>query len=332
MPIASSSAIAHHDAYRSVWERLVAARRVLLVSPKHPDGDSVGSICGLGAALRDAGKDVVLYCPDPIPVQFDGIPGIQGIVQRGRGEGGDGTFDAIVIVDSSDIAFAGVADELPKWKATDGQLIVIDHHATNTMYGDVNLVLPASSTTQIITAMLDACHIPITPAIATALYFGLITDTDSLTNPATSAAAVATAARLVMAGARPGPVLHAVYRRKPIAVLKLWGAAFARLRVHPRWGVATCVLLPEDFRGLSADALEQASGLSNFLQTILPVRAICVLSDRGDGIVRGSLRTTRDGVDLGALAEALGGGGHKKASGFGVPGALVQHGDSWKVV
>lgn len=318
--------------YRSVWERLIHARRVLLISPAKPDGDSLGSLCGLALALRSAGCDPVLYCPDPIPSQFDIIPRVHDIcVGASSMAHGPSLFDVMVICDASDLPYTGVADDLPRWKAPHGSLIVIDHHATNTMYGDVNLVLPASSTTQIIAAMLETNRVPLTPQIATALYIGLITDTDSLTNPATSAAASATAARLVAAGARPGTVLRAVYQNKPIGVLQLWGKAFSRLRVHPRYDVVTTVLLPEDFVGLSEDAAERGDGLSNFLQNILPVRAICVLKDRGDGIVRGSLRTTRDGVELGALARALGGGGHKKASGFGVPGHLVPHGDYWKL-
>ncbi|MDO8425716.1 MAG: DHH family phosphoesterase [bacterium] len=328
--------------FRSVWGRLVAARRVLLVSPRKPDGDSVGSICGLGLALRGMGRDPVLYCPDPIPAQFDGIPGAHGImsviasprsnpgIAASRTPRNDTAFDIIVVVDSSDLSFAGIAEQLPQWKAKDGVLVVIDHHATNTMFGDVNLVLQASSTTQIITAMLEANRIPLTPDIATALFFGLVTDTDSFTNPATSAAAAATAARLVAAGARPGPILTQVYRQKPIGAIQLWGRAFERLRVHPRWNVAMTVLLPEDFTAFG-DVAEHAEGLSNFLQTVLPVRAVLVLKDRGDGTVRGSLRTTRDGVDLGMLAKYLGGGGHKKASGFGVPGRLVRTATYWRV-
>lgn len=236
------------------------------------------------------------------------------------------------MVDAGDVEFAGVADELPKWKAGGGQLIVIDHHVTNTAYGDVNCVVTdAASTTEAITRMLQANRVPITAAAATCLLFGLVTDTDGFTNPATSASAIATAAALMGAGARIVPILRAVYRSKPIDALKFWGHAFERLRIHPAWDIATTVLLPADFAECADDA-ERAEGLSNFLQAVLPCRAILVLKDSGNGTVRGSLRTQRDDTDLGRLAEQFGGGGHRKAAGFGIPGRIVADGDRWKVV
>jgi phosphoesterase RecJ-like protein len=167
--------------------------------------------------------------------------------------------------------------------------------------------------------------------VATCLLVGLVTDTDGFTNPATSPTALSVAASCTAAGARIGPILRAVYQQKPVAALQLWGKAFERLRIHPTWDIATTVLVPEDFRECG-DAVERSEGLSNFLQAVLPVRAILVLKDSGDGIIRGSLRTQRSDVDLGRLAEAFGGGGHKKAAGFGIPGKLVQEGEGWKVV
>ncbi|MFH1430410.1 MAG: DHH family phosphoesterase [Candidatus Uhrbacteria bacterium] len=317
--------------YRHVWDRLLKAERVLLVSPCKPDGDSVGSICGLFHALRSMQRhEVVMYCADPMPAQFDRIPGVHDI-RIGSESLHRETFDVIVVVDSGDLAFAGIVDDLPKWRRHGSTLIVIDHHATNTFYGDVNCVVRSASTTEAITQLLTENGVPMTPSIASALFYGLVYDTDNFSNPATSASACATAAMLVVAGAQSWPVFRALYQNKTIGAMKLWGRAFSCIRIHPTWGIATCVLTTEDFATLGEDA-SHAEGLSNFLQTVLPVKAVLVLKDRGTGMVRGSLRTVRDDVDLGKLAEALGGGGHQKASGFGVRGRLVKRGDRWNVV
>ncbi|MDP3774662.1 MAG: DHH family phosphoesterase, partial [Gemmatimonadales bacterium] len=245
--------------YRSVWERLLGASDILLVSPKRPDGDSVGSICGLRAALRTVGKEATLYCPDPIPPTFDILPYVHEV--RGKSEEGRvKRYDVIVVVDAGDIHFAGIAEELPMWKAGGGQLIVIDHHVTNTRYGDVNcIVTNAASTTEAIARMLTANRVAITEPIATALLFGLVTDTDGFTNPATSPSAVATAATLLSAGARMTPILRAVYQSKPVGALMLWGKALERLRVHPRWEIATTVLLPNDFTECAASMGQSAA-------------------------------------------------------------------------
>lgn len=318
--------------YRSIWERLLRANDILLVSPKRPDGDSLGSICGLRAALRTVGKEAVLYCPDPAPPTFVGVlPYLHEL--RGQGSGTrNQTFDAIVIVDAGDLDFAGVREQIPAWKRAGGALIVIDHHVTNTAFGDVNcIVTDAASTTEAIHRLLTENRVPLTTDVATCLMVGLVTDTDGFTNPATSPTALASAASCMATGARIAPVLRAVYQQKPIAALKLWGKAFERLRVHPAWDIATTVLIPEDFQECG-EAAERSEGLSNFLQAVLPVRAILVLKDSGDGMIRGSLRTQRSDVDLGRLAEAFGGGGHRKAAGFGIPGRIVQEGERWKVV
>ncbi|MBI4434206.1 DHH family phosphoesterase [Candidatus Uhrbacteria bacterium] len=329
---ARAAPIAEQAVYRSVWERLLRARDILLVSPKRPDGDSLGSICGLRAALRTVGKEATLYCPDPAPPTFVGIlPHLHEVECKTQNVKCK-MFDTIVVVDAGDLTFAGIADELSAWKAGGGQLIVIDHHATNTRYGDLNcIVTNAASTTEAIHRLLTANGVPLTVDVATCLMVGLVTDTDGFTNPATSTSALAVAAACSAAGARIGPILRAVYQQKPIAALQLWGKAFERLRIHPVWDIATTVLVPEDFLECG-DATERSDGLSNFLQAVLPVRAILVLKDSGDGIIRGSLRTQRSDVDLGRLAEAFGGGGHRKAAGFGVPGKIVREGGRWMVV
>ncbi|MBI4142813.1 DHH family phosphoesterase [Candidatus Uhrbacteria bacterium] len=316
--------------YRSVWERLVAARDILLVSPKRPDGDSLGSICGLSAALRQRAQSATLYCPDPVPPTFATMPGIHDLRVGPQAIAGR-TFDVIVICDAGDLAYTGVAANLPTWRTPGSTVIVLDHHVTNTAYGDVNCVVPtASSTTEVITRMLVANEVPILPTTATCLLFGLVTDTDGFTNPATTPAALAAAARLTSAGARIGPILRHVYRNKPVDALILWGRALERLTVD-HWGIATTVLIPEDFTACR-DGVERSEGLSNFLQAVIPARAILVLKDDGSGTVRGSFRTQRDDVDVGRLAALLGGGGHRKASGFGIPGRIERNGDDWQVV
>jgi bifunctional oligoribonuclease and PAP phosphatase NrnA len=314
--------------FRNVWSALVRAERVLLVSPKKPDGDSVGSICGLYAALVSVGVRSVLYCPDPIQDIFDAVPHVHDV--RIGPQTVDGTYDMIVVVDAGDLEFAGIENDVPRWLRSGGELLVIDHHATNTRYGTTNVVDPnASATTQVIADMLVAAGVALNPTIATCLLVGLVTDTDGFTNPGTSPRSAVVASQFMAAGARLSPILRAVYRNKSLGTLRLWGEAFSRLRVDPTWGVASTVLLPGDFLDTEMDSTD---GLANFLQNVLPARAIMVLKDSGTGLVRGSLRTQSDDVDLGGLAAALGGGGHRKASGFGVRGRIIVERDSWKVV
>ncbi|MFH1098447.1 MAG: DHH family phosphoesterase [Candidatus Uhrbacteria bacterium] len=326
----ANSTMTQQTMYRAFWGRLRDARDILLVSPKCPDGDSVGSICALREALALIGKAAVMFCPDDIPAAFRLLPRSHEIICDRKALTGR-TFDTIVVVDAGDLDFAGIENDLPLWRRPGSQLLVVDHHATNEGYGDLNCIVPtASSTTQILTAIFRENDVPITAMVSTCLLFGLVTDTDGFTNPAATAAALATAADLTASGARLAPIISAAFCGKSIVALRVWGRALERLRLHPQWSVAVTVLIPDDF--VELEDIDAADGISNFLQAVLPVRAILVLKDRGDGLVRGSLRTQLDDVDVGAVAAFFGGGGHRKASGFGMPGRLVQEGESWKVV
>lgn len=327
----SAISISERTQYRAIWDQIRAARDVLLVSPKRPDGDSIGAIVGIREALRAIGRDATAFCMDPIPPAYAGIPGVRDIVvgaDRLRGR----TFDIIVVCDAGDLEYTGIAPFLPAWRRPGSVFVVLDHHATSTAFGDVNCVVTdAASTTEVVWRMLTVNSVPVNPAAATALLLGLVYDTDGFRNPATTASSLHTASALTAAGGRLATVLTAVYRSKPTDAFRLWGRALERLHLDPATDIVTTVVIPDDFREFP-EGTGAVGGLSNFLQAAIPARAILVLKDDGTGMVRGSLRTHREDVDAGTLAAALGGGGHRKAAGFGVPGRIVHRGDGWSVV
>jgi phosphoesterase RecJ-like protein len=113
-------------------------------------------------------------------------------------------------------------------------------------------------------------------------------------------------------------------------MLKLWGIALSRLKLNPAIDLAYSVLTRKDIEAVGAEEHE-VSGLVNLLNAIPESKVALLLYETGDGKIKGSLRTESEAVDVSRLAYALNGGGHKKASGFSLPGALLEVNGSWQV-
>ena len=239
-------------------------------------------------------------------------------------------FDLLLCVDAGESHMTGLAD---RWDSRPSGMVTVnlDHHHTNPGYGDLNIVdKSAPATCAMLYDWFTVAGYPIDQRVATCLLTGLLTDTGSFSNPATNEAALATAARLLLKGALVSEVLRKVVQNRTLPELKLWGRAFERLQEDTELGLVTTVITQADLAELggSAEALE---GVANFINELEGYRAVLVLKEQADGTVKGSLRTTRDDVDVAELAKLFGGGGHKKAAGFTVTGHLVEGPQGWRV-
>lgn len=195
----------------------------------------------------------------------------------------------------------------------------VDHHPTNTRYGDINVVLPdASSTAEILFQLFEAGSIQIDHRMATSLLTGLLTDTSNFSNAATTTTSMEAASKLLGAGARYAEILKHVWQNKSVDSLKIWGTLLSRLSYNKRYDVTTTYMLASDVSESSADIVD---GMSNFLQGVVGnIDAILVLRELPGNFVKGSFRSINR--DVSAVAKLLGGGGHKKAAGFTVKGHI----------
>lgn len=307
-----------------------AANSILLVSHKKPDADTLGAASAWLCLLTTRGKRVRAFCLDPVPRTLTHLPETHRVEN-------DTTlfeqpFDLIIVNDAGSPDYTGL-DAFLAARQDNGKTIVIniDHHATNTHYGDINLVLPdASSTTEILTRLFMHWGEHIDHNIAQALLAGLITDTDRMTNPATSYRSLEIASMLINAGANLYDAIQRTLNQKSIADLKLWGIALSRLKRLPQHGAIATYFTHKDIEDAGASN-DSAEGIINYLSLIPDARIIMMLQAFPDGHLKGSFRTTRPNIDVGRLAVLLGGGGHKKASGFRIRGELAIEGDRWTV-
>jgi len=285
--------------------RLSSAPRVWVGTHVDPDGDAIGSLLGLGWILAGLGKEVALASQDSPPAEVRFLPGIARIT-----DGGPATGALAVAVDAADLGRLGRLVAPEEWARFD--TIVLDHHASNPGFGDVDVIRPeCASTAEIVLALADALGAPVGPEAATCLLTGVVTDTIGFRTSSTTAETLDAARRLLGLGAPLASIMEAVFSRRPLGALRLVGRALERLEVRGRSGVTT--LRQADLAELGV-APSEVRGVSSMLATAAELDAVGVLREREDGTVDVSLRA-RPGVDLLPAARALGGGGHPLAAG-----------------
>lgn len=327
MPNTSTSDCENLAATQATIARsLRAARRVLIGTHEHPDGDALGSSLALAHALRELGKEVTTYIPDEAPEFFSFLPGFEWLTTV---KPNVVSFDCVVLLDYTQLYRTHVETEVRAHLNT----ICIDHHYDNPKEAKVNLVVPrAAATAQILFEFFEAQHFPITKDTATCLLTGIFTDTGSFMHDSTTPEILTVAAKLMGKGARLSHIAHETYQRKGLPALQIWGRALSRIMVSKETSVAVAVITHQDLQECHA-TLDDLSGLVNMLNTLPDTTYAMLLVEYTPGKVKGSLRSEpHKGVDVSKIAKRLGGGGHKLASGFEVAGHLVQKDGVWRVV
>lgn len=318
-----------HEIATTIAITLRQARRVLLIPGTNPDGDSLGSACAMFSYLKRQDIPVEIFCPTPVPSNLQFLPYADRITSNER-VFTDGA-DVIVVFDAGDLRYAGLAERLPLLP-TPPTIINIDHHVSNENFGHHNLVIKdAAATTEVLYGFFKTIGAPIDADMATCLLTGIITDTDYFSNAATTGAAMAVASELIVRGARMHAIRQHTLNNKPVALLKLWGIALARLYYHPANRSAITYVFQKDYEHFGLDEAD-VYGIANFLNRLGEGDYSLFLKETTDGCVKGSFRTTRDDVNVSEIAKRFGGGGHQKAAGFKVPGRLLETEHGVKIV
>jgi bifunctional oligoribonuclease and PAP phosphatase NrnA len=295
----------------AVVDALRAAGRIALVSHRDPDPDTIGSSLALGLALERMGKRVSWHCADPVPEAIRFLASADRVSQTPP----PADVDLIVCLDFGEPERAKLA--LPA-----GPTIAdIDHHATNTAFGDANFVdVTSAATGEMVGRVIDALGVAWTPDMATAALIAIMTDTGSFQFPNTDKRALERAAMLRDAGADLQSITYNVFRNKRFEALKLWGFAFSRL-VRESDGLLVWTWIENDDLAHAGALEEDLSGLVEQIARSKGMR-VALLFSGTTGPVKVSCRTSASApsVDAAALMASFGGGGHVRAAGALIPG------------
>jgi bifunctional oligoribonuclease and PAP phosphatase NrnA len=291
----------------------------LVVSHVQPDGDAVSSTLAVGWLLSCLGKKYTMLNEGPIPKRMEYLWHADEIVNLAEGEL-PRTYSNVICVDCADFQRVGLTQ---RFFAQDALIANIDHHPTNNGYGFVTLIKPdAAATAEILFDLLKTFEVEWDIDIATAIYTGLLTDTGGFRYTNTSPKVMAAVSELLALGVNGPELAETLLEEMTLAQVKVLNRALNTLQLTPQGDVAWVYVTPQDMLECNA-ANEDLEGIVNYPRNIRGVEVGMLFKVIDETAVKVSLRSAGK-VDVAALAQVFGGGGHTRAAGARVEGTLEQ--------
>lgn len=298
------------DHLQKVLENIEKRSDFLLTSHARPDGDAVGSLLALSGILQKMGKTAEIVMSDLVPVIYKPLPHSETIIHAAKV---NGRYEAAILLECDSVQrtrLQGLEQHF---------LINIDHHVSAKPFADVNWIDPcACATAEMVFRLGKAAGVRITPEIATCLYTAVLTDTGAFCYSPTNAHTFELARQLVEHGADPARIAQNVYFSNPTSKMRLLGAALCKLH---REGPITWMTVTHEDMDHTGALEEDCEGLVNYALGIAGVEVAMFFREIANNRVRVSMRS-KGAVNVSAIAEQFGGGGHQCASGFSLEGPL----------
>jgi phosphoesterase RecJ-like protein len=306
-----------------VADAIRAHHRFLVTTHENPDGDALGSLLAVTLALRQLGKDAVMFLSGktPLPHEY----GFMELDDLTRTPPEDAADRVLFALDCANQHRLGPGADLLLSRAP--LVIDLDHHHDNTRFGHLNhIVASASSTGEILRDLFQELGVELTPEIAEALYIAIVTDTGRFQYANTTPKALRLAAELVEAGANVHRVFQDVYENIAFAKIKLLARALAQAHVYEGGRVIVSHLDRMDFDAAGAEE-PFSEGIIDFLRAVEGTELVALIREPptlNGPTRRVSLRTRAEGIDVSAIARKSGGGGHPQAAGFSSEGTVEE--------
>ena len=309
---------------KKIINHLKNSNHIIIASHTNPDGDAIGSLIAMGIALDTLGKNTTLYNESPIPSAYRFLPSVERIVRQIKETN---IYDTAVILDCADFQRIG---KLSSAVSRIPVIINIDHHTTNTGFGNINLIdTSACATAEIIYNLLIEMALPINNStIATSIYTGILTDTGSFRFSNTNKSAFAICEKMVEAGVDPYNVARNIYGRYSLGRIKLLTMALESIKISDN-GKMSMMILTKGMLDETGTRPDDINGLINYAKSIENVKVAVLIHELSNGKrvsekpnnYHVSLRS--DGtVDVAVIASSFGGGGHNRAAGFSTDSTL----------
>ena len=290
-----------------IAEAIHRADRIGLISHVNPDGDTIGSTLALRLGLLELGKDVRVFCQDPVPESLLFLPGAEEYATGSEDE----AFDLILSVDVSDEKRLGSCISLLDKAADRAQ---IDHHGSNPAFMRVNSVDPkASAAALLVYEQLKELRLPITADMACCLYAGLSTDTGNFAFDSVSEEDFRVMAALKETGFPMAEINRRLFRQRSIPQVRLLGKALSGMELLEDGRLTVMTLTEKDFSETDARP-EDTDAIVNYGLDIRGVVMTAMLRERESGVVKLSLRAVAP-YRVSEIAQRFGGGGHALAAG-----------------
>jgi len=302
-----------------ILEEIKKANKILINCHRNPDPDSIGSALALRRVLINMGKQVEVICPSEELFVNVGYLKDYKKIQKGIDFSifDFSKYEIFITLDSSSWDMVtDTKDFAPKGITT----IMIDHHLTNNMYGDLNLVdNKVTSVGELLFSVFEDWKVEIDKETANCLMTGIVGDTGAFRYPGSNERTFQVASKLIGLGADKDRAIHKIYRSEPYKLIKFYGEVLARMKIDQSRKFVWSAIPFEVYKKLGKPATAKESSASLFAQVVKGTEFGFVALEEKKGKLAISFRS-RTGFDVSPIAEELGGGGHKSAAGAKIVG------------
>lgn len=280
---------------------------IYIASHIQPDGDNVGSMLSMGIALLELNKNVTVLKSDIIPSDYLFLPGVDMITEYKQSN----NLDLLIVLDCSDIDRLGPNKGLIN-KAN--FVINIDHHISNTNFGDLNFVdSKAAATGELVYRTIEKLNIKLTKEIATNLYTAISTDTGSFKYESVTDKTHEIIAKLLRCGIDHSYINNKLYHSRSLERTNLLIESFLTLNTLAN-KKAAIVKVTQKMLNRTNTKMEDTEGIISFVRDIDSVEVACLLKEIDEKETKVSLRS-KSLIDVSKICESFNGGGHKRAAG-----------------
>ncbi|NUO18236.1 bifunctional oligoribonuclease/PAP phosphatase NrnA [bacterium] len=295
----------------SQLRQLFESNRVLISSHVRPDPDAIGSVLAIREAVLQCGGTPTCILEDECPVRCRVLGGSEHLLTAKEMKSAE-KFSDVIVVDAGNRDRIGCVESF----VADGARIAnIDHHISNSRFGTIDIVdVESSASGELLFQLFEAMGLKMTSSMATNLLAGILTDTGRFRHSNTSPSSLRIAARLVEAGASLPALTEHLYYSIPAKDLRSTAQILATLELHGNGAIST-MFVSRDY------VVEDPDNLIDLGRAIEGVEVAVLLSEMKDDKIRVSLRS-KSRVNVSAIAEMFGGGGHERAAGFRMYGTL----------
>ncbi|MEX0715768.1 MAG: bifunctional oligoribonuclease/PAP phosphatase NrnA [Planctomycetaceae bacterium] len=305
------------------WEPLreifAAHQRFTLSSHVRPDADALGSELALARMLESQGKSVRIVNPSEAPASLAFLDPEGRVLKFGQGISADELRDSDVHVILDTSAWSQLQGLGNAIRESAALKVVIDHHVSSDDLGAIEFKDTRSEATgALVLQLAESLGLPIDAEIARFLFCAIATDTGWFRFPSTTSDTMRAAARLMDAGAEPHLIYRDLYEQRPPARLRLAGRVLSRVELANDGRIAYTWVEWQDFVETGARPVD-TEDLVNECLMIAGTQVAFIAVEQMDRRIKVSLRSRTD-IDVAAIAEKFGGGGHQKAAGAILPG------------
>ena len=299
----------------NILEEIKKAQTIILLTHEAPDGDAIGSTLAMKTALKTLGKESDVIIKE-FPRTFEFLPNAKEIKQESEIK----KYDLAVSLDCTDLRRLVGREYFEEAKRT----IVIDHHGTNSMFGDINFVNPvAPACCEILVGMLTYFNIEITKEIGTCILTGIITDTGGFKNQGTTSETFEFTAELLRKGVKVSEIYRKVLEIKTRGNFELLKRILNRMEILENGKVAFTYITNQDEEEVNIE-IGDHEGLVEEGRRIEGVEvSIFIRQKNHEDSYKVSMRSNSY-VNVSDICYVFGGGGHPKAAGCLIQGNIEQ--------